>query len=101
MERLDGRIAKSFGGSNSRRVEVSADLFNIPNLVNHRWGIVRETSSREDVALMSVGGWDDAHNRPKYSVAIPPNGVPILPSIDRAVIDASRWSIQLGARYEF
>jgi hypothetical protein len=98
---LDGKVAKVFGSPGARRVEVSADVFNIPNLINHRWGIIRETSSREDVPLMTVTGWDDTHNRPRYSIPTPTNGVPILPSIDKAVVDASRWRVQLGARYEF
>jgi len=98
---LDGRIAKVFRQKNARNAEVSADVFNLPNLVNRRWGIVRETSDREFIPLMTVAGWDTAHNRPQYSIAIPEGGVPILPAIDKAVTDASRWRIQLGVRYEF
>ena len=98
---LDGRIAKTFNQKSSRRVELSADMFNLPNLLNSRWGIVRETSDREFVPLMTVVGWDAAHNRPQYSIAIPQGGMPVLPSIDKALLDASRWRIQLGARYEF
>jgi hypothetical protein len=97
---LDGRLSKSFAVKKSRRVEVSADVFNILNLLIHQWGIVRETSTREDVPLLNSVGWDTAHNRPVYTIPTV-NDVPILPSIDKAVIDASRWRLQLGARYEF
>jgi hypothetical protein len=98
---LDARIAKTLNQKSVRRVEISADVFNLPNLLNRRWGIVRETSDREFIPLMTVVGWDTAHNRPQYSIAIPQGGAPILPSIDGALRDASRWRIQLGARYEF
>jgi hypothetical protein len=98
---LDARIAKTLNQRSVRRVELSADVFNVPNLLNRRWGIVRETSDREFIPLMTVVGWDAAHDRPQYSIAIPQGGVPILPSIDRALLDVSRWRIQLGARYEF
>jgi hypothetical protein len=97
---LDGRLAKTFKRRTRKRVEVSADVFNIANLLNPQWGIVRETSDREFIALMSVSGWDVAHNRPVYSIPIS-NGVTLLPAIDGALVDASRWRIQLGARYEF
>jgi hypothetical protein len=100
-KRLDGRLSKSFGRINDHRIEISADVFNIPNLVNHRWGIIRETATREDVPLLNVVGVDGSHNRPIYAIPTTKDNVPILPSLNRAVVDASRWSIQLGARYEF
>jgi hypothetical protein len=102
VKRLDGRIAKSFGEKGARRIEVSADVFNIPNLLSHRWGIIRESTSREDLQLLPVAGWDAAHNRPKYFVpTVGKTDIPLFPSINKALVDASRWSIQLGARYDF
>jgi hypothetical protein len=98
---LDARIAKTFNRVSVRRVELSADMFNVPKLLNRRWGIVRETSDREFVSLMTVAGWDASHNRPQYSIVIPPGGAPVLPAIDKSLTDNSRWRIQLGARYEF
>ena len=101
MAMLDARISKTINQKSIRRVELSADMFNVPNLLNRRWGIVRETSDREFVPLMTVVGWDASHNRPQYSIAIPTGGVPVLPAIDKALVDNSRWRVQLGARYEF
>jgi hypothetical protein len=98
---MDGRISKSFSQSRARRFEVAADLFNIANLLNRRWGIMRETANREDVQLMTVSGWDNTRNRPVYLISTPPSGVPILPSINKALVDASRWSVQLSGRYDF
>jgi hypothetical protein len=86
VQSLDVRLAKSVRG-----LEVSAEIFNVPNLVNRGWGLVRETTNREGVPLLSVAGWDAAANRPVYNVT--------LPSRDRVVPDASRWRIQLGARF--
>jgi hypothetical protein len=60
-------------------------------LVNRGWGLVRETTNREGVSLLSVAGWDAAANRPVYNVT--------LPSRDRVVPDASRWRVQLGMRF--
>lgn len=98
---LDGKVAKRFAMKKSQNTEISVDLFNIPNMLNNRWGIIRETTVREDVQLLLPSGWDSTHNRNRYTVPATKSGLPILPSIDKAVIDASRWRLQLGARYEF
>ncbi|HUR00897.1 MAG TPA: TonB-dependent receptor [Gemmatimonadaceae bacterium] len=97
---LDGRLARHFRVKGNRVAEVSANLFNVPNLLNRRWGLVRETSNREDVPLIPISGWDSANNRPRYSIPVL-DGTAILPAIDRVVPDASRWRIQLGARFDF
>ena len=86
VQTLDGRLAKSVRG-----FEVSADIFNVPNLLDRNWGLVRETTNREGVPLLSVVGWDVVASRPIYNVA--------LPSRNRVVPDASRWRVQLGARF--
>jgi hypothetical protein len=91
---LDGRLTKKLGLRGARRIELSADVFNLPNLINRDWGIVRETTPREDMPLVVLIGWNPATNRPRYAV-------PQLPRVDQEVSDASRWRAQLGARYEF
>lgn len=98
--RLDGRLSKPLRLFHSQTVELSADLFNVPNMLHRNWGLTRETSIREGVGLLAVAGWDAAANRPVYSVPAV-NGVPVLPSRNQVVVDASRWKIQLGARYNF
>jgi hypothetical protein len=70
-------------------------------MLNHQWGIIHETTVREDVQLLLPSGWDSTHNRNRYTIPATKTGLPILPSIDKAVVDASRWRLQLGARYEF
>jgi hypothetical protein len=87
VRNLDLRLAKSV-----RRFEVNADVFNLPNLLDRDWGLVRETTNREGAVLMSVTGWDAAANRPTYTVA--------PPARNRVVPDASRWRIQLGVRWK-
>jgi hypothetical protein len=86
VQTLDVRLAKSVRG-----LEISADVFNVPNLLDRNWGLVRETTNKEGVPLLSVVGWDAAANRPVYNVT--------LPSRNRVVPDASRWRVQLGARF--
>ncbi|HVF40050.1 MAG TPA: hypothetical protein VM939_09120, partial [Gemmatimonadaceae bacterium] len=98
---LDGRVSKKFHGRASRGFEVSADLFNIPNMLNSNWGLLRETASREETGLVTLVGWDAARNRPRYSIPVSESKVVLLPPIDKVVTDLSRWRVQLGARYDF
>lgn len=94
---LDARVARTFHVAGSRDVELKADIFNLPNLLHRRWGVVRETpplSTRETLPLVSVSGWDVAADRPMYTVGV-------LPSRENVVVDASRWRMQLGARLDF
>ena len=85
---LDARLAKSIRG-----FEISADVFDLPNLLYSRWGVTRATTSREGVPIVSVVGWDDANRRPVYKLT--------LPTRDNAVPGMSEWRIQLGVRQRF
>lgn len=95
---LDARLAKMLTIRSGQRMEISVDAFNGLNLLHGSWGLVRETTTREFLELLTVSGWDEANNRPVYTVPAP-NGVAALPARNRVVLDASRWRIQLGARY--
>ena len=91
---LDGRLAKTVSLGGIQRMEIGVDVFNLPNLLNRDWGLVRETASNQSVAMLGVSGWDPAFNRPQYKFL--PGGLPVD---NVALVDASRWKIQLGMRY--
>lgn len=74
-------------------LELTADVFNVPNLINSRWGRHRDITTGPSVILLVADRWQPAEGRWRYRVPqqLPPRG---------AVDDASsRWRIQLGARY--
>ncbi|MBK8249658.1 MAG: TonB-dependent receptor [Gemmatimonadetes bacterium] len=98
---LDLRLTRAVAIPRARKLELDVDLFNALNALNRRWGIVRETSAREDLPLLNVTGWDAQRNRPVYAVPTTRGGEALLPARNRAVLDASRWRLQLGARYAF
>lgn len=93
VRRLDVRLGKQLGLNGHRRLELTTDIFNLPNLLNRKWGIYRQTSSNESAQLLRVDGWDPLANRPRYTVQ----------TVNRnaAVIDLSRWRMQIGARIDF
>lgn len=85
---LDAKVAKAIRG-----LELSVDVFDVPNLIDSRWGVTRETTEKEGVPIVTVVGWDAAGNRPRYSFS-PPVRNALVPG-------ASEWRIQLGARQQF
>ncbi len=99
VQMLDLRLTRAIRLPGNRRVELDADLFNVLNALRSQWGIVRETSAREDVPLLNVTGWDVVRNRPVYAVPARA-GVAALPSRRRAVPDDSKWRLQIGARVQ-
>jgi hypothetical protein len=103
VQALDLRLAKRLGAS-ARGAELSVDVINLPNLLRREWGRVRETTSREVVELLAVQGWDVANDRPQYAVRMAGESAafPVLGTVsatDGAL--ASRWRIQLGARFDY
>ncbi len=97
---LDARIEKSLRIGGAQRIQISADIFNLPQLLNHNWGLVRQTTAGETLQFLSVAGWDATNNRPRYSIPSI-GGNAALPTRNQVVVDASRWRVQLGARYSF
>lgn len=91
---MDVRLARGFslGG---QRLEVGVEAFNALALLKRDWGLVRETSAREQLELLAVAGWDAAANRPTYRVP------DVLPSRRAVAVDLSRWRLQVGARYAY
>jgi outer membrane receptor protein involved in Fe transport len=101
---LDLRLAKVIPTLRGQSLEVTADVFNFLNLVNKEWGINRETSFFEQVTTwlqMSTSQYDtrgtatQADDRGVYTVPTS------MPALRRAVVNSSRWRIQLGGKYTF
>ncbi|MES3033231.1 MAG: TonB-dependent receptor [Gemmatimonadota bacterium] len=97
--RLDARIAKTFSLGRAQQVELLLDVFNLPNLLNRQWGLVREATTSETLELLDVRGWDTARNRPLYAVRVA-DGADLRSPL-RLAVESSRWRMQLGARYRF
>ena len=97
---VDGRIAWETAIL-TRRVEISADFFNLLRLLNANWGLVRETSANEARdRLLAMTGWDATRNRPIYSL-FTQAGQAVLPPRNQILVDPSRWRVQFGARVRY
>ena len=74
-----------------RSVEVTVDLFNLANLLDTRWGRSHATTRDPYVPMLQFERYDTAADRGVYSLA--------LPRRNQVEVEASRWRIQLGARF--
>jgi hypothetical protein len=95
QSRLDLRLARSTALGTGHAIELSFDLFNLAHLLDGDWGVVRRTADfgLEEVPLVRLVGFDDARGRGVYQLR--------LPEREKADGEASRWRMQLGARYVF
>jgi outer membrane receptor protein involved in Fe transport len=92
---VDFRLGKRINTFGSQAMEITADIFNLLNLINSDWGLNRSTSGFEAATgVLNVAGWDAANNRPRYSVANP-----ISVARERVSVSSSRWRMQLGLKY--
>jgi hypothetical protein len=94
---FDARLAKVIPTVSGQSVELSVDAFNVLRLLSfldEDLGLVRETAAFEEQSLLTVSGYDAANNRARYR---------FNPGNPKHRVDpiASRWRIQLGARYVF
>lgn len=94
------RLTKVLPTVRGQSLQLTVDLFNVLNFLDGDWGLVRHTL--EDHGFFNVGsrtsllelvGYDEANRRGIYTVLQP----------NRRRIDpfASRWRLQLSARYTF
>jgi carboxypeptidase family protein len=89
---LNARLA-AFIPLPGQSLEISADLFNVLNLLDGGWGLEKRTSQFETATLLRAAGFDATNNRPIYALSFPRFNDPEL--------NRSRWRLQLGARYSF
>jgi hypothetical protein len=95
---LNARLATTIRAPGRQSMQVTLDVFNVLNLVDRDWGLVRETGTfasagTENVPLLRLRGQDATTGRNLYDLAFPARRV--------VNVDASRWALQLGARYAF
>ncbi|MGE0554158.1 MAG: hypothetical protein AB7R55_12080 [Gemmatimonadales bacterium] len=95
------RLSKFVRTVSGQGLEISADVFNLLNLINGDWGLIRESNLFEQKTLLNLTGYDDrgtpstADDRGIYSLST--NNF----YRDRVQVLSSRWRIQLGAKYIF
>ena len=90
---VNARLGTTVALRGGRYLEITADIFNLPNLIEPRWGLYRDVTTGPSVPMLKLVGWDPGNLRGVYQLELPKRGV-----VEDA---ASRWRMQLGARYAF
>lgn len=103
QNRLDLNLTQQVKTISGQRVEFTANLLNVLNLINDEWGVIYFTSN-DNYQLLNFSGYD-ASGKPivSYTPLSDSNGdgeVDRLDLFQRASL-ASRWQLQLGVRYVF
>ena len=87
---MNARLSTVIPTSKGQSIELMLDVFNVLNLLNGAWGVRREVGG---TAILGLVGYDEVNQR----------GIYVFQTRDteRWNVEASRWRLQLGARYVF
>ena len=92
---LNAQVSRLFALGRGQSLELTVDLFNALNFFNRNWGVQRTflLDPQTQPQFLELIGYDQANQRGRYNFYPP----------DRKARDddATRWRMQLGARYAF
>ncbi len=91
---VNARLSKSIPTVSGQSLEFTADIFNLPNLINSSWGVVRSTTGFENQALLDQSGYDVNNHRGQYTLKN-------QTSYNAVLANASRYKLLLSAKYIF
>lgn len=86
---IDVRLTKEIKLYQKHNLLLSADVFNLANLLNKDWGVNHNYGNRE---FMRVNGFDSATNSYDYEIQTGAGTEPI---------GGTPWRLQVGAKYSF
>jgi len=100
FDRLDMKVAQDiFTSIRGRRntIQLTADIYNVINLINNNWGIRKITTLASNNPLTLVGV---TNGIPQFRLNTF-NNAPITKSFQNNNSTSTTWAIQIGARYIF
>jgi hypothetical protein len=84
-------------GAHQHTLEVTFDVFNLGNLLNKKWGVVRYITN-DAYQLIKFEGYEEGTYKPVFSYTKPKGDIW---NIDDGGVRSSRWQGQIGIRYIF
>lgn len=90
---LNARVTKQLPTVRGQSLELSADVYNVLNLINSRWGLSRYDGLTFATDLLVLRGYDTSAGRGIYEFRLPPR--------DQIEDLASRWQVEVSLRYVF
>jgi hypothetical protein len=82
-------------GPRRHTIQISADIYNLANLINHDWGARKIYTINNPLKVESVTGGVPTFSITSY------NGAPVNKTFINTISTSSTWSMQLGVRYIF
>jgi hypothetical protein len=95
---FDVNLVQEIPTFQGHKVEIVVSILNFLNLLKHSWGNIYDVTNQSYTNVLSFHSLDPTTGRPRYVLAsaVGPAFTPW------SISDlASRWQMQLGARYEF
>jgi len=90
---VSAKLAKDFSTTAGQSVQLTADIYNVLNMLNRRWGQLYLAIQDTWVRPLRLDDYEGSRQRGVYSIN-PPN-------LRRSQNLASRWQMELGLRYAF
>src|SRR2546427_5362009 len=90
---LNARVTKEVPTVSGQSLELTADVYNVLNLINRQWGQSRVTTPDIRAPMLSLVGYDASAGRGIYRLQ--------LPGLRQIQDLASRWQMELSLRYVF
>jgi hypothetical protein len=93
---LNARLSKEFQTSAGQSLELTANVYNVLNLLNRHWGLYRITTPTPAWPMMRLRGYDTTLQRGIYDLTLP-----TLQNVSDLEGRWSRWLAELGIRCMF
>jgi len=90
---VNARLTKAFSTRAGQSLELTADVYNVLNLIRRQWGQSRLTIQDPWVQLLTLAGYDTSAVRGIYR--------PFLRGLLRVQDLPSRWQVEVSVRYVF
>lgn len=91
---INARVSKLIPTVHGQSFEVSLDIFNVLNLINSDWGVVRSTTGNENWPILNATGYDVANGRNQYSLMN-------MKNLNAVSSSSSRYRLLLSGKYIF
>ncbi|MCC7399984.1 MAG: TonB-dependent receptor [Chitinophagaceae bacterium] len=82
-------------GKQRHTIQFSADIYNIPNLINHQWGARKSYTLNNPLTVSSVSG-----GIPSFYIT-PYLNMPVTTSFYNNISVSNTWAMQFGLKYIF
>ncbi len=104
VHRFDLRFLQDFrirSGNQTNTIQLSLDVLNVGNMINSKWGVVKNMSGSNEGRILQYAGRDEANSTVPVFEMRKVNGEYPTQTFTRNLNVTQCWSLQIGIRYMF